>query len=213
MQREILKPAYDTPLIVKLDFGPEGVERDGKFGMQYMYTLNDDAGCMFVDPPARQAILASGAEAGDTIQLVKTKRGKDTVYSAAIVGDAAEAPAPPPSTRERIAPRTGTAASRLPQRAYHQPQPAERPASAAPEQRPAASRHADAPTAAMTVRAPEPAPGRMTMSDLLRHAVNACAEAQTYAQQRGLEIRFTSEDIRAIALSVYIGAQRNGGNR
>jgi hypothetical protein len=44
-------------------------------------------------------------------------------------------------------------------------------------------------------------------------AIDAVAESQTYADRRGLKVTFTSEDVRAVAISCWIDSCRNGGNR
>jgi hypothetical protein len=42
-------------------------------------------------------------------------------------------------------------------------------------------------------------------------AVDAILETQAYATRRGLGLTFSEESVRAIGLSIYIGAQREGG--
>ena len=44
-------------------------------------------------------------------------------------------------------------------------------------------------------------------------AVDAAVETQAYAARKGLGLTFSEESIRAIGLSIYIDACRNGGNR
>lgn len=41
-------------------------------------------------------------------------------------------------------------------------------------------------------------------------AIDAVAEAQAYATRRGLGITFSAEDVRATAISAYIGMQKGG---
>jgi hypothetical protein len=42
-------------------------------------------------------------------------------------------------------------------------------------------------------------------------AIDAVAESQTYADRRGLKVTFTSEDVRAVAISCWIACSREGG--
>lgn len=62
------------PELVKLDFGPDGIEREGRTGPQYMYTCDDDRRIMFVDPPVRELILETGAQEGDSVRITKGAR-------------------------------------------------------------------------------------------------------------------------------------------
>jgi hypothetical protein len=48
------------------------------------------------------------------------------------------------------------------------------------------------------------------MAGAFMSAVDAMSEAQAYANRRGVPVSFTSEDLRAVALSIYIGEQRGG---
>jgi hypothetical protein len=73
--REKVKFTEKTPVVIKLDFndGTQCASRDGS--VQYQYTVNDDAGIMYVDPAIRNYILAEGAKAGDIVRI--TKYGAD----------------------------------------------------------------------------------------------------------------------------------------
>lgn len=222
MQREIVKPQYGTPLFAKLDFGPEGIEKPSSLTgeMQYMYTIDDDERLMFLPATARHAIMRSGAQAGDTIALTKIKRGGQTTFTAELVSDTAEPadgidyqeaeepenpeyePTAPP---QRVVPKRG-APSRLPQRTYYQPENGHRPS---------ASRHAE-PRQEMPRSAPEPTGMSLAVrsnpfSNSIAVAIAAVKEFNTRAEAEGLALRFGAEDARALLISHYIGAQRNGG--
>jgi hypothetical protein len=73
--REKVKFTEKSPVLVKLDFndGTACTSRNGD--PQFQYTVNDDAGIMYVDPPVREYILAAGALAGDAVRI--TKYGAD----------------------------------------------------------------------------------------------------------------------------------------
>ena len=101
-QREVIKISDVRQNVVKLDFGPEGVEREGSYGVQYQYTLNDDSAVMWVKPAIRDAIIASGAAAGDSVRIQRHGKG----YVATVISDAHEpAPAPPPPAPAPAAPK------------------------------------------------------------------------------------------------------------
>ena len=108
MNRQILKAQADVPLVVLLDQGPEGKEtrsqRDG--ALQYQYTVNDDKGVMWLPPEARAAILRTGAQAGDQIEILKSLRGKNAFWNVQVLSDASE-PAPTKMVAPRPAYRNG----------------------------------------------------------------------------------------------------------
>lgn len=181
MQREIIKLSDNQPTIVKLDFGPEGIERQGKMGRQYQYTLNDDSCVMWVAPAVRDAIVESGAQAGDSISIQKY-RGR---FHVAIVGDAQEE-APKPGPRV-VAPAPATAVARR--------DPRRAPAAAAksaviPEVRPHLL---------------------MLIAGSFRMAIDTIADATKYAQSKGMTLQFNEEDVRATANTLFIQVQKEGG--
>jgi hypothetical protein len=187
MQRQIIRPQLDQPLLVKLDFGPDGVEKRSSINneLQYMYTVNDDAGLIYLPANARQQLLRTGAQAGDSVEIVKMKNGWDI----RVVSDTEEQP----QQQQRAAARGN---------AYRQP--------AAPQSRSAQ------PTA--QAQPPRPAangvhPVGQQLAGCLRAAIDAATEAEGYAKGKNFPLEFTSEDIRAMAVSVFIGQQRNGGGQ
>jgi hypothetical protein len=59
--------------------------------------------------------------------------------------------------------------------------------------------------------APTITPASAAMCAAMCAAVDAILETQAYATRRGLGVTFSEESVRAIGLSIYIGAQRAGG--
>jgi hypothetical protein len=177
MQREKIEFPTNQPVIVKLDFDAEGVLKPGKFGDQYMYTCDDDARIMFVDPPVREAILRTGAQAGDEIAItrreVREGNKRAVRWEVAKVEEEPPPPADPPPPPPQPA-RTAPAA----------PAPAPQPAAAA-------------------------APGAAQLADAITAAIDAAVVTERHAAQRGLALRWTSEDVRAMALSLYIDSRRS----
>lgn len=66
------------------------------------------------------------------------------------------------------------------------------------------------PPAAPPVATEAPMPAAADMIAAMQAAVDAIVETQAYAQRRGLGVTFSEESVRAIGLSIYIGAQRAG---
>lgn len=226
MEREVIKLQTDVPVVVLLDYGPEGKEVKGQFGVQYQFTLNNDSAVMWIDPQARDALRRSGAQAGDEVEILKQQKGKAVSYGVRLVSDAQ-----PSAPAARPAPR-GAKASGLPARAYYPAVPgngaAPAPAQAIEQQARTAeyvtrelksarvgepARPAPEASAPQQPRQPEVHPITEQLAKCLRSAVDACKQAQDYAREQQLGIQFTSEDVRAIGLSVYIGQQRNGSAR
>jgi hypothetical protein len=67
--------------------------------------------------------------------------------------------------------------------------------------------------AAATAQAELPTTAADQLAAALAAAIDAASEAETYATRRGLRIHWTSEDIRAMAATLYIQHQRQGGVR
>ena len=206
MNRTILKPQVDVPLSVQLDKGPEGKQVESQRGdTQYQYTVNNDAGVMWLPPEARAAILRTGAQAGDWVQIVKSLRGRNAIWNVQVLADSAEPPPPPePPPSRMVAPRppyTNGNGSQL--GGHHQ-------AGAAAYQPPPA---------------PAPAPlatPQGSMEDVMTRCLEISARAHWRAYQAaraaGIDIEGPNwEDVRAAAISIFIergrNARENGGAR
>ena len=57
---------------------------------------------------------------------------------------------------------------------------------------------------------PAPQPTGSPLMACFAQAIDAIQEAQLYANRKGLGITFTSEDVRATAISCFIGCQKGG---
>lgn len=111
MQRDVIKPQPDIPVIVRLDKGPEGQEREGRYGVDYQYTVNHDQGVMWLPREARDQLVRCGAQAGDEVQIVKSLRGRQAFWSVQVVPDSNE-PVPPPPPSAPVPLRTNGQAQR-----------------------------------------------------------------------------------------------------
>ena len=80
MSREVIRPNFGEDVIVQLSCTPEGIQREGQYGIDYQYTCNGDSAIMWLPREARDAILKSGATQGDEIRIGKAKRGRQTLW-------------------------------------------------------------------------------------------------------------------------------------
>ena len=179
-RRQIIKPQMDVPIVVKLDSRPEGTERDGKFGVDYQYIVNDDRGVMWLPREARDQLVRCGAQQGDEVQIVKSMRGRVSLFSVQVVPDSDPLDEPPTPPRTNGHP-------------------------AVPGQ-PRTNGHALA-QQTRTV-APSPAAGNMA-TGYLCSAIDAAVEAAAYAKEKhGWPLQFDAEQVRRLAITLMIGAQR-----
>jgi hypothetical protein len=219
MNREKITFPTNVPVFVKLDRNPPADPMPNcRFGDEYMYVCNDDAQVLFAKPELHTLILAAGAKAGCELAITKaeTKTGnrKTTAWQVEPIQDE---PADTPRARTDAHPAAKNTST--PPAA---PRPEASAAAAAPQQRPQPApklaealcelhREANCPLCRQQASgSPNP------LSGPLQLAIDAAAVAELYAHRRGLAVRFSGEDIRALALSLYIDGSRranNGGAR
>jgi hypothetical protein len=213
--------AANVPTTLELEHN-DGVESNGRFGIQYRYSFAGNL-IAWLDPPVRDAILASGAVAGSIVTITKQQtspRGRAT-WKVELCEDEPGCSAPQPR---------GPAAAWL-------PQPKPQPAAAAPVAKPPASAAAPAANgrnaqAAAEIHGPQPAtqlatapreerpalvPNRipasadeLALAAALMHAVHAAQTAEDYAAALGYPLKFRTDDIRALGITLLIGAQKGG---
>jgi hypothetical protein len=193
MQRDKISFETNVPKIIRLDFPPDGAPlKPGRYGDQYMFVVNEDAGVMFVDPPVRDLIVSTGAQAGDEVAITRREvreNGRKAVrWEVERVEEEPEPPPPPPPPPDR--PANGAPKPAQPQPA---PQLAEQLCEAHREAHCALCRQSQA----------------NPLTPALTAAIDAAAAAEQHARTRGLAIRFSSEDVRAMALSLYIDSRRS----
>lgn len=174
-----------------------GVAQEGKTGLQYRYMLNGNR-ITWVDPAQHDLIQRTGAQEGDTIQVIKreTRNGNRKGPLDWQITLASEQEEEPPD-------------------AFDQHMAATAPRAAPPQARPAAPVQAPPATAAATSPRHEPAtaatasvatlPSHTSMlSGALVAAIDAANTAESYAEAHSRRVTFTSEDLRAMGLSIYI---------
>jgi hypothetical protein len=190
-RREVIRFEAE-PVKVKLDKGPHaGIECRGQYGIDWRYSVNDGKGVMYLSAEARQALVESGAAAGEEVAIRRLGKGRweaeriapDLPFPSqpeARQAEETDQPTPPPS-----------AAPRLPERLFARPEPQD------------ASEPPSAPE-----RVAVPAGVTVTSQHMMgcyHVAVDVAVEVQEYARRKGINIAFTGSDIRAMGITVYIG--------
>lgn len=93
-RREVIRPDYD-PVLITLDKNPDQcTQREGQYGVDYQFIVNSDSGIMWLPKAGRDALIQSGARAGDQVELCKSQRGRVVSYVATVVNDAREPQTP-----------------------------------------------------------------------------------------------------------------------
>jgi hypothetical protein len=209
-QREKVTFRVDETQLVTLEFD-DGQEVAGRGGPQAQYFLGENR-IMWVDPEISQAIWNTGARAGDTVAITKCEvreNGKKAIeWQVEKVED--ETADHPPQASEPDE-RAAAIVRAMPQA----PRAAAAPAPASPTHQlidelrgslgiprtPATAETWEATSAA--------APNQIALA--MCAAIRATLFAENYGARIGKPVAFGTEDIRAIANTLYI-SQTRGGN-
>src|SRR4051794_10078356 len=191
MRREVIR--FDAePVKVKLDKVPyAGIECHGQYGIDWRYSVNNGKGVMYLPAEGREALLQSGAAAGEQVAIRRLGKGR---WEAERI--APDLPSPSqPEARQAVEtdqpPRPPSGTPRLPERLFARPEP----------QRASEPPSPPEPTA-LPVAA---ATASQHMMSCYCVAVDVAVEVQEYARRKGINIAFTGSDIRAMGITVYIG--------
>lgn len=203
-RREKIEWKDNITAIVQIDRDPPEQPMAGtNYGTEYMYTCDSDARVLFASESLHAAILDANAEAGDVLAITrKRERGKTASWSVTRAGDATTENHQPVTAR-RPAPEAEPAA-------IHAPPVASPPAirgiaePADPFARLDAGRRA-VPSPAPPAASQPAQPAVDQLAAALVSVVEAVAVAELRARERGLNIRFSAEDVRALACTVLIG--------
>ena len=182
-QRQKIEWQPNIPVTVVLEFDG-GKEVAGRQGPQYLYWC-DGQRSMFLDPEPHELIQATGAKAGDTLEICKTLQGRKVGWEVVHVVDE---PAPPADEHSRTT-----------------SQPMSRKASTPTRPDPPARVNA-VPASTPQVITPTTA----TLTSAFCCAIDALTEAREYAKRKGLEMPITADAFRAVAISVYIDRCKGG---
>lgn len=228
-QREKVTFPANATQFVTLEFD-DGQEVAGRAGPQAQYFLVDNR-IMWVDPEISEAIWNTGARAGDTVAITKREThadGKKAVqWEVAMVEDETEQPAPRNEPDERAAAYVRA----MPQapRAAATPAPASDPAIWRPGSTPASppdprieelrnllTRPAATAQEGICWGKPEDqatdtaaktnAPNQMAAC--MCAAIRAASYAEQFGARIGKTVAFSTDDIRAMANTLYISASR-----
>jgi hypothetical protein len=189
-RREVIR--FDAePVKVKLDKGPHaGIECRGQYGIDWRYSVNDGKGVMYLPAEARQALVESGAAAGEEVAIRRLGKGR---WEAERIAPDLPFPSQPeaPKAEETDQPtQPPSATRRLPERLFARPE----------------SQDASEPSAPERVAVPAGATATSQhMMGCYHVAVDVAVEVQEYARRKGINIAFTGSDIRAMGITVYIG--------
>ncbi len=215
-QREKISFEVGKQQIVELEFN-DGSPVAGRFGDQYQYFLGENK-IMWVDPAIREMIVSTGAEAGDKVAIKKTEirngNKKRIAWEVARVQRHDEKQRPPVVSQPRAA-QLPALPAQLP--ALPAAPPARDP------QAPTQQRIEDleiqlretkaAVRRGVDLRIEDAAKARSQaneanpLSAAFITAIEAARAAEAHAGDR---LRFTSEDIRALAITVYIELCKRG---
>ena len=213
-RREVLRLETNVPVVTSLMYeGPLG-PYPGRYGDQMMYTLNTEAGekVIYLDPPVSDMIQKLGLKRGEPFRIGKmtrkdgnrrgvewkVRRLEPEEMAPAVESGGAALPLPPSSngTAHHMAPGA-------PEREPNSPQPT----TPAPQPGPA-------PHTGPRPHTPVPFAGSQHgqyMLSALVNMIDLCAAAEQYAQAKGMELHFSGEDVRALAITSFIQHNKEGG--
>ena len=190
-RREVIR-FDDEPVKVKLDKGPHaGIECHGQYGIDWRYSVNEGKAVMYLPAEARDALLQSGAGAGEEVAIRRLGKGR---WEAERIAPDLPFPsqAETSQTKETEQPAPPRSATRsLPDRLFARPEPQ------GVSEPPSLPEPVALPAAAVTAL--------HHMMSCYCVAVDVAVEVQEYARRKGINIAFTGSDIRAMGITVYIG--------
>lgn len=172
--RERIAFQTNVPVSVALAYA-DGLQVEGRFGDQIMYTLADDR-VMYVPLVVRSKLVELGIQPREPFTICKSERkeGNRRFIQWQVNKESSSNELPPSETPPPVNGQTNG--------------------------------HA----------ALKPSNGHVNVSHLeqaLTASIDAAIAAEQYAATKGFSVRFGSEDLRAMALSLFIQHSREGGLR
>jgi hypothetical protein len=171
----------------------DGLKIEGRYGDQVMYSLTDER-VMYVPPIVRDKLIELGIRQSDPFSICKAeRRDGDRRFIEWTV--------------KRIQPEQPNTSDT----AHSEP--------AMPAVSPGATRSGVAgngsgkPNGKTAGASNGLQAGQASLRAALAASIDAAIEAERYATDHGLSVRFGSEDLRAMALSLFIQHAREGGRR
>ena len=174
--RERIAFQTNVPMTVALAY-PDGLQVEGRFGDQIMYTLTDER-VMYVPPVVRNKLVDLAIQPGELFTICKAERkeGNRRFIEWQVKKDDTPNDQPPWETPQVNGNSNGHTNGRT---------------------------------------RPNPSNGHAVahLQSALSSSIDAAIAAEQYAAAKGLSVRFGSEDLRAMALSLFIQHAREGGLR
>jgi len=173
----------------------DGRDVEGRYGPQVMFTLTDDRK-MYLDPNVADSVRELGLEPGERISIVKrpVRQGRKQVVEWEV---------------RRVDPAGVSGA-------YDEPETRlERDLRGSIDEAERRKAETQSPGAASAYTAPSLASivslHAATMTTMLRASVDALMSVESYAKkQHGIKLHFNEEDVRTVAATLYIQANRDG---
>ncbi len=204
-ERNVIELELGKPQLLTLEFDSpiEGENRNGKY---FGYKCNGGEDILFLPEAGKAAIDRTEAKRGDTIALTKSKNGRNNIWKAELAQSDA------PRKQES---RAQTATRQQQQLAEHITQSQAQESEVERARRLLAEAEAKEEAAKQQAKPPAETPSQSwplaeQLLPFLRGACIACGQAEKEAHQNGLPIQFQPEDIRALAITLYIEHRKGG---
>ena len=181
----------NVPVTATLAYA-DGLKVQGRFGDQVMYSLTDGR-VMYVPPLVRDKLMELGIRQNLPFAICRAERreGNRRFVDWVVQPDSSAAPAQSATAHGDTpgSPMNGDGGGRV---------------------KPNGNGSGDGKPASARV---SPGTAETALRAALTASIDAALAAEQYASARGLSIRFGSEDLRAMALSLFIQHARDGGVR
>jgi len=187
----------NVPVTAALEY-TDGMKVEGRYGDQVMYSLSDER-VMYVPPIVRDKLIELGIKQKEPFSICKSERREGNRRFIEWVV-------------KRLEPESPSAQPPEPNGNHKPPVPSEPTASAVGHAGNSGNgngkSNGTAPPASNGSHN-----GHASLRASLATSIDAALEAEQYAAAHGLSVRFGSEDLRAMALSLFIQHAREGGGR
>ena len=213
--RRMVRFTPNMPVEVALQC-TDGMRIEGRYGDRVKYTLTDER-TMYVDPLVAERIKELDVQPGEVFQICKCQDKKtifwlvrrDCGLGSELERDLlaslerARNPKPTPlvSPKPDPSPPTATVTSEPPPTAFHELDTPP-PSNGVPQ-----NLHGQN-GSEQTPASPAPPQPRTQLAHALKTAISAAADAEKFAKTLDYNIRFTTDDIRSMGITVLIGMQQ-----
>jgi hypothetical protein len=221
--RKMVRFTPNMPVEVALQC-TDGVRIEGRYGDRVKYTLTDDR-TMYVDPLVAERIKELDVQPGEAFQICKCRDKKTIVWLVRRdcgLGSQLERdllaslervrnPTPTPLASPSPGPSSpmATVTTELPPNTFDELEKSP-PNNRAPHTRHEPNGSVQTPASAAPILAKDAAPPLPStqLAHALKTAISAAADAEKFAKTLDYNIRFTTDDIRSMGITVLIGMQQ-----